>query len=245
MIEKPQAPQEEQADLLEKVFTQGLERINAPTQAVAAGDAKPPVPKQKGGGEAGPPKGRKNRRSAVYLYLLILFGAAFLMLLLAYFIQQRSSKNMQESMNISREELLTEIKELKDQNSALEEEAAALSRELESWKLTSSNWEERYNVVIQGTDDLRNSYYLVQVELNSWQLFWELEQFYQAGDYKSCASILLEQAQGQYAYYQTPNGAGRRYEEIVRAVIDAGILKENYEQHPEEYADLLNALMSG
>ena len=61
---------------------------------------------------------KPSRKSAVYLYLLVLFGAAFLMLLLAYFIQQRNNAEaidgLQDSWNLSREELVEEIAKLKE-----------------------------------------------------------------------------------------------------------------------------------
>lgn len=62
---------------------------------------------------------KPSRKSAVYLYLLVLFGAAFLMLLLAYFIQQRNNAEaidgLQDSWNLSREELVEEIAKLKEE----------------------------------------------------------------------------------------------------------------------------------
>lgn len=112
-----------QEDILEQVITQGLHEIKAPaqTEAAEARTGETPSASQR---EDASPAARKNRRSAVYLYLLILFGAAFMMLLLAYFVQQRNSEttisDLRNTMNLSREELMDEIRDLEKKNSALE-----------------------------------------------------------------------------------------------------------------------------
>ena len=72
----------------------------------------------------------KNRKSSAYLYLVILFGAAFLMLLLAYFVQQRNNEStisgLQDSWNLSREELLEKNQLLTEKNEELEVRLAVL-----------------------------------------------------------------------------------------------------------------------
>ena len=236
MSGNPQETREnEQGDLLEQIITQGLDKLKAPTRTVAeeeppAGET-PSASEPKNSEDAAPsPTGRKNRRSAVYLYLLILFGAAFLMLLLAYFVQQRSSKtaisDLRESMNLSREELLDEIRELKEQNAALNDDLA--------------RWQERYEEKDGEVLDLWNQSYDAQERLYSWTSFWELEQYYQAGDLIGCAAVLIIQSQGHFSYH-TPDAARERYEEIVQAVIDAGILDKDYYLHPTNYNDVLSA----
>ena len=229
MNEKPQGTRTDgQNDLLEQIITQGLEKMSAPAQAAAAGEAAAketgPIP-EKDSGQAVPPADKKNKRSSVYLYLLIMFGAAFMMLLLAYFVQRRSNEStisdLKDSMNLSRGELLDEIKALEEEKAALNEEIGLLNGELIQWR-------ERYEEKEQEVTDLRNQYYDMQNQRNySWTSFWELEQFYQAGDYESCAAVLILQRQSQIPYY-TPEVALERYEEIVQAVIDAGILDEDY-----------------
>ena len=241
MSEKPQEARGEPEDLLEQIITQGLEKIPAPAQTAARPAAPPdsasPAPRQEHGEGDAPPAGSRNRRSAVYLYLLILFGAAFLMLLLAYFVQRRSSENtisdLRDFMNLSRAELLEQIEELEDQNAALAGEVDRLSGEL-------GQWQQRYEEKAQEAGDLSYYYYSAQSDLYSLSSFLQLERYYQAGEYESCAAILLLQRQGQYAYH-TPDGAEQRYEEIVKAVINAGILDEHYLLHPENYEDLLIA----
>ena len=245
MNEKSQAsPGEEQEDLLEQIFTQGLEKIKTPAQVTTMGEAPPENASSASGledsGKPAPSKGRKNRRSAVYLYLLVLFGAAFLMLLLAYFAQQRSSENaisdLRDSMKLSREELLAQVR-------ALEEQNTVLIGDTEMLKDLSNLWRQRYEEKSQEANTLSEQYHAAQGELYSWDSFWMLEQFYQLENYEACAAILLLQLQGQTPYC-APNGAERRHEEIVRAVILAGILDEDYVLHPEKYQTLLDAYSS-
>ena len=233
MSERPQAAcTDGQEDLLEQIFTQGLERIPAPPQADEGPDGTPsPAPKQ--GGERAAT--RKNRRSAVYRYLLVMFGAAFLMLLLAYFIQRRSNESaisdLRDSMNLSRKELLAEISALETQNTALNDEVDRLNKDLSRWKLDCE-------AVIKDRNDLFEQYIAAQNELYSWASFWMLENYYQLENLDACAAVLLMQEQGQYTY-RAPDRT--RQAEIIQAVVDAGILDEHYAQHPEDYQDLLTA----
>lgn len=238
MSEKPQEVLSD--DLLEQIIAQGLEKIKAPAQAAAAEEAPPEIAPSASGREGGvedsPPTDRKTRQSAVYLYLLVLFGAAFLMLLLAFFIQQRSSEDtisdLRDSMNLSREELLDEIGELKKQN-------AALNEELDRWKSSSWQWQAQYEEESREAADLQHQFDEAMKALNAWSATWTLDQHYRAGDYESCAAVFLMQAQGLSTY--STDSANARHREIRRAVIDAGLLDENYAQHPEDYSELLEA----
>ena len=242
MSEKPQeARAGEQGDLLDQIIAQGLEKINASAQTAPAEEAPEPEapsgPKQEDSGGAAPVANRKSKRSAVYLYLLILFGAAFLMLLLAYFVQQRSNENtisdLRDSMNLSREELLDEIKALKEEKAALAEEIGFLNGELIQWR---ERYEEKDGKLTESWDLLN----AMQEEIYCYRSFLQLEQYYQAGDLESCGAILILQMQGQTSY-RAPDGTDERQEEIVKAVIKAGVLDENFEHHPDEYEDLLDA----
>ena len=236
MSGKPQEIQtDEQEDLLEQIITQGLDQMTASERAQTGPDAPgpetPPAPQQEDSEKTAPPADRKNRRSSVYLYLLVLFGAAFLMLLLAYFVQQRSNENAMERFR--------SIDELLEENRALREENAALDEQLDRLNNVLSQLQERYEETTQEASDLENQYYDAQEDLFSWQSFWTLEQYYQLEDYESCAVVLLLQAQGQFTY-RTPVNAKERYEEIVQAVIGAGILDEEYYLHPQVYTTLLD-----
>lgn len=237
MNDRPQATREnEQGDLLEQIITQGLDKMKAPAQAEPPESEAPPAPNPTDGGKTSPPSDRKNRRTAVYLYLLVLFGAALLMLLLAYFIQRRSSENLRDSMNLSREELLDEIRTLREQNSALGEELIRLCDDL-------SQWQTRYAEKDGELTDLQNQNSAAQEGLYSWSTFWTLERHYQSGDYESCAAVLLLQLMSQFAY-STPDGTQERYAEIIQTVIDKGILAEDYPARTSEYEELMDAYLA-
>ena len=240
MSEKPQTARDEQEDLLEQIIAQGLEKIKAPAQTAAAEpppEAESPAPEPVNGGEAAPAANRKSRQSAVYLYLLILFGAAFLMLLLAYFVQQRSNESaisdLRDSMSLSRNELMVQIRELEDQNTTLSGDLDRLNGEL-------TRLRQRYDEQVQDANFRQHQFEVAQAQLYAWDSFWMLEQFYQLENYEACGAVLLMQALGQYSY-SAPNGAERRQEEIVKAVITAGVLDEDYLLHPQDYQNLLNA----
>lgn len=252
MSERPQAAlADDREDLFEQIITQELEKRKAPAQAAAAVEAPaseaPSVPKEEREGEAAPPPGKTARRSAVYLYLLILFGAAFLMLLLAYFIQQRNNSDLRESMNLSRQELLDEIRglesqiaALEDQNTALESQNDELREVIDLWQNNSNRWQKQYEEKVEEADGLREQYFTAREVTNAWHFFWKLEQYYQAGDYESCAALLLLEGFS----YQIPESARERHEEIVQAVIDAGILAEDYDVHVSDYEDLIDRYLA-
>ena len=238
MSEKPKATRDDghgHEDLLEQIFTQGLEKIKAPPPMESTSEAPasetPPAPQQEDSGGAAPPADRKRRRSAVYLYLLVLFGAAFLMLLLAYFVQRRNSESalsdLRDSMNLSRAELLEQIAALEEQNDMLNRDLALC--------------QEHYDELERSTSNVLNQLmYNMQEKLYAWDSFWTLEQFYRMENYQACAAILLLQEQSEYTY-TPPDAVQSRYEEIVQAVIDAGILDVAYKQHTEDFQDLLDA----
>ena len=252
MSERPhEARAEEQEDLLEQIFTQGLEKMRPPAQAKATEG--PPAgetisgPGQENSEWAASPAKKKNKRSAVYLYLLILFGAAFLMLLLAYFVQQRSNEttisDLRESMNLSREQLLAEIKELEDKNAELEGQNLWLEDGHNRLIGELNHWQTQYEKQVQDANDLFQQYSDAQEELYSWESFWQLELAYQAENYLKCGHILLRQTQVfNNLTYSTPRVVRKRHDEIVRAVVDAGILDEDYEQHPDDYSRLMDAI---
>lgn len=242
MSEKPQTARGDE-DLLEQIITQGLEKISASAQTAAAEKTPPEAASspsdQKAEPGDTPPANRKARQSAVYLYLLVLFGAAFLMLLLAYFVQQRSSEDamsvLRDSMNLSRQELLDEIRDLKEENEALNEKIGLLNDDI-------SQWQERYEEKEQQAADLLEQNIAAQDELSAWTSFWKLEKYYQAEDYESCAALFLLQLQNQYDH-TAPWGTGARQLEILEAVIDAGILDVDYASHASDYNDLLQAYL--
>ena len=244
MNKRPQEIREDvQEDLLEQIIAQGLEQTAAPQREEDkpdAADEPSPAPQQAKDEIAASPTGKKNRRSAVYLYLLVLFGAAFLMLLLAYFIQQRNSEttisDLRDSINLSREELMNQIRDLEEENTSLQESFYAAYDDLNQWK--------RYGQEAQESIEQWNRKYTGALEeLYSWQSFWTLDQHYRAEEYENCAALLLIQRMGQYTY-STPEAAQERYEEIAQSVIDRGILTEDYLDHISDYEELMDAYLA-
>lgn len=251
---KPQeARADEQEDLLDQIITQGLDRMKPPSQMESPQDAPSddganPAHEKADSPNAAPRADRRHRTSAVYLYLVILFGAAFLMLLLAYFIQQRSSEDaisgLRDSMNLSRQQLLDEIQELEDKNAELEGQNIWLEDGYNRLIGELSDWQERYEEQVQLADGLREQYYAARQSSYAWQTFWILEQSYQSGDYESCAALLLLIAQGEYAYFHTaPDSDRDLFVEIAQAVIDEGILDENYRAHISDYEGLIDSYL--
>lgn len=109
--------------------------------------------------ETSSPTPEKNKRSSFFVYLAVLFGAAFLMLLLAYFVQQRNSEtaysDLQNTMNLSREELMEEIQGLEEEKAALEEEAARLQEERDSLAGEKSELERQLQNAQSDLDEAR------------------------------------------------------------------------------------------
>lgn len=240
MSGKPQIAREnEQEDFLEQIITQGLDKMKSSEQAAAAGDAPadetPSAPKQEDSETAASPASpeKKNRRSAVYLYLLILFGAAFLLLLLAFFSSETTISDLRNSMNLSREELLEEIKDMQERNAALIGSIDRLNDDL-------IQWQKRYEEKDQELNFLLIQINAAQEELYSLGSFLQLERYYLAEDYESCAALFLLLAQSEYGYV-TPKGLEERQLEILNAVLARGLLDEEYYLHLEDYEDLLDA----
>ena len=248
MSERTQESRED--DLLEQVFTQGLEKMNAPTRTAdtgeTPGDETHPAPRREDGEESPNPANRKSRRSSVYLYLLVLFGAAFLMLLLAYFIQLRRSEDtfsdLRSSMNLSRQDLLDQINALEEQNAMLEEQNNALNNLVSNLYRAQTLWQERYEEQVRDENDFSIQLHAAQAELFSWKLFWALEQSYQAEEYEDCVAILLLGSMSEYGGGYIPKEIDDRFEEIVRALIDRGLFTEDLEiptSDVQYYQDLI------
>ena len=246
MSEKPQTAREDaQEDLLEQIITQGLEKVNTSAQATAAKEVPPETassaPRQETAGEATHPANRRSKRSAVYLYLLVLFGAAFLMLLLAYFVQRRNNNDLRDSMNLSREELLDEIKDLEDQKDALSEE---LQRWKDGWKDDFAQWQKLYEEKVQEANIISEQYTNALSRLNGWENYWLLEQSYQAGVYEDCVAILLLADMSEHGSFTPNKEIADRREEIIQALINRGLLPEDREIRIMDYQDLIDAYLA-
>lgn len=176
----------QQDDLLEQIFTDGLNRLAQPTEQASPEEAaSQPAEKTK----TAEPEVRKNKRSSVYIYLLILFGAAFFMLLLAYFIQQRNSEttisDLRNSMNLSREDMLEQIETLKKESDSWQ----ALLHDAERQKAET---EEQLKLRNQTLDEISDTYlqYYYSAHLSS-TLGW-LERFCAEGEWFVAAAIVTQ-----------------------------------------------------
>lgn len=161
----------------------------------------------------------KNKRSSFYIYLVILFGAAFLMLLLAYFVQQRNSESaisdLRDSMNLSRVQLMEQIKTLEGEKQGLEAQIAELEAQQAELQQQKDELEE-------------DSFWLekdLRTQLTSWTALWYLEQNFRDEDYEACT--LFFQNATTSNYYVTPAEAAERAEEIYNHLLEQGLLTED------------------
>lgn len=193
MSGKPQQNQgEAQDDILEQIIAQELKKNDTPAQEEppteeTAAEASP-TPEREAENKTPPPE-KKNKRSSVYIYLLILFGAAFMMLLLAYFVQQRNSEtaynDLRDSMNLSREELMEEIKTLEQEKEMLTDSLAA------SEKALQAEQEKRGDVQQEAEDNSQAALrYYWEKDLSD-TLGW-LERFCAEGDWLMAAVVETE-----------------------------------------------------
>lgn len=170
------------------------------------------------------PTPQKNRRSAVYLYLLILFGAAFLMLLLAYFVQQRNNENaisgLQDSWNLSREQLVEENRKLTEKNEELEVRLAVMEDQRDRAYRQIDELEEQYN-------DAAGLGHLLDTELQCWYDFWGLETSFQEENYEDCAEFFRLAYYSNYSHIPETESAQRRARLIYETLLELGYLAED------------------
>lgn len=166
----------------------------------------------------------KNKRSSFFVYLAVLFGAAFLMLLLAYFVQRRNNEtaysDLQNTMNLSREELMEEIRGLEEEKTALEEEAAKLQEERDDLEKQLDELREQHAEL---ADDFSDQYKKVE----GWLNFWELEERFLSRDYEGCASFLQALANSGSLNLPDSDSALARMREICDTLVDRGCLAED------------------
>lgn len=133
------------------------------------------------------PPARKNERSSVYVYLAVLFGAAFLMLLLAYFVQQRNNETtisgLENSWNLSREELMQE-------NDRLEEENAALQKDVDLYQYSTTQAREQYENERQTNAEYQEQLDQTRSQLTNSIILGYLERFISEGDYLMAACVV-------------------------------------------------------
>lgn len=139
----------------------------------------------------------KNKRSSVYTYLAVLFGAAFLMLLLAYFVQQRNNEStisgLQNSWNLSREELMQKNDQLAEENKTLTAQIAELEEKLQFERDISYEFQVLYDGARNQASHLERS--MLQ-RTQAMELLWQLEKAY--------AQELIEQCRQFIEWLETP-----------------------------------------
>ena len=175
---------------------------------------------------------KKNKHASVYLYLLILFGAAFLMLLLAYFVQQRNNEatisGLQDSWNLSREELVEENQKLTEEKAKLEAQVAQLQDQ-------ADKAEQENEAYYQDLIDVQLRLEEERVRTRAVSSLWYLSRFMEARDYPMAAAAM---------YFSADSYAGNLYKEnpalweqfhgYQQELIDRGYLE--LVPHPEEAA---------
>ena len=134
---------------------------------------------------------KPSRKSAVYPYLLVLFGAAFLMLLLAYFIQQRNNAEaidgLQDSWNLSREELVEEIAKLKEEKLGLEGQITELEEQLKQ----EQEYSQEFQTLFDGARNAAaHTEYTLYKRSEAMELFWQLDQAYTQRQTQRCRELM-------------------------------------------------------
>lgn len=166
----------------------------------------------------------KNKRSSFFVYLAVLFGAAFLMLLLAYFVQRRNNEtaysDLQNTMNLSRGELMEEIRGLEEEKQGLEEQTDQLQEERDALEKQLDELQEQHAKLL---DDFSDQYKKVE----GWLNFWELEERFLSRDYETCANVLQTLANSGSLNLPDSDSALARMREICDILIERGYLAED------------------
>lgn len=131
----------------------------------------------------------KNKRSSFFVYLAVLFGAAFLMLLLAYFVQRRNNEtaysDLQNTMNLSRGELMEEIRGLEEEKQGLLAEQEGLQAQLSDAQATLDGANALY-------EDLQDGYDKYVGYTSILQALYAAEVKLEARDYEGAAAELTD-----------------------------------------------------
>ena len=156
--------------------------------------------------------------------LLILFGAAFLMLLLAYFVQQRNNENaisgLQDSWNLSREQLVEENRKLTEKNEELEVRLAVMEDQRDRAYRQIDELEKQYN-------DAAGLGHLLDTELQCWYDFWGLETSFQEENYEDCAEFFRRAYYSNYSHIPETESAQQRARLIYETLLELGYLAED------------------
>jgi len=193
--------------------------------------------------EAPPPSTPKKSRSSVFTYLAVLFGAAFLMLLLAYFVQQRNNETtisgMQDSWNLSRQELVAENQRLEEENSALKAEQEKIRAEFAQEKQDLDQESEFYRAQAEALTSVTTRATL-DSGLN------HLERFVDARDWLMAATLVgmldddYNERNPDYIERGLLPSQKARYLELRETVLDKGkcmVIEGTATEDPSEYTE--------
>lgn len=180
---------------------------------------------------------KKNKRSSFFIYLAVLFGAAFLMLLLAYFVQQRNNQTtitgLQDSWNLSREELVEEIAKLKEEKTGLEAQIAQLEGQLKQEQEHSQEFQTLFDGARSSAAHLE--YYLTR-RSEAMELFWQLDRAYTQRQNQRCRELmeLLEAPEAEPLKNYLPGAEDREQYDNGGWLEDAPSPAERYQEIVEK-----------
>lgn len=187
--------------------------------------------------ETSSPAQARNKRSSFYVYLAVLFGAAFLMLLLAYFVQQRNNQTtisgLQDSWNLSREELVEEIAKLKEEKTGLEAQVAQLEGQLKQEQEHSQEFQTLFDGARSSAAHLE--YYLTR-RSEAMELFWQLDRAYTQRQNQRCRELmeLLEAPEAEPLKNYLPGAEDREQYDNGGWLEDAPSPAERYQEIVEK-----------
>ena len=176
---------------------------------------------------------KKNKRSSFFVYLAVLFGAAFLMLLLAYFVQQRNNQTtidgLQDSMNLSRTELMEEIAKLKEEKTGLETQIAQLEQQLKQEQEYSQQFQTLYD---GARSSASHSEYFLCKRSEAMELFWQLDRAYTQSRNQRCRELieLLEAPEAEPLKNYLPGAEDRESYDNGGWLEDAPSPAERYQE---------------
>lgn len=184
------------------------------------------------------------RKRSVAVYLTILFAVAFLLLLLAYFMQQRNSETMIDTLksSASNTELLNEIidenRALQTANHSLQEEIEALQSELAALQTQQAATEEKLALVQADYEFFKLSYEDISPDYCGLKDALALIYLYESGDYDHAAKIMRKMVADDYPYTvpssillsnAAPSDVGLDLTDKIQEVID-GLLALGYDE---------------
>ena len=155
------------------------------------------------------------------------------MLLLAYFVQQRNNQTtitgLQDSWNLSREELVEEIAKLEEEKAGLEAQIAQLEGQLKQEQEHSQEFQTLFDGARSSAAHLE--YYLTQ-RSEAMELFWQLDRAYTQRQNQRCRELmeLLEAPEAEPLKNYLPGAEDREQYDNGGWLEDAPSPAERYQE---------------